>query len=209
MQNFILLLLAVLSLSKTPLTKPKLIASYRTEIITVVPKIEFVGGNVKNRKDSLLEEFSKDFFENLKGNKMTVISLDSVFAYKDSALIISHPADAFIQNSDNMRFNVNGSKAVLKGDKFYNFSRGYLEAWEDNREKFYRTGKAETLLNRETVIYENREGNIKIWVDSTLSPFLNPGVQIFGQLGGILKFEIRDSVRQVSSIIQSLKITEQ
>lgn len=187
-------------------TKDTLItAVYKTFIES---KVEINFNNSKDlatKEDSLLFEFGSEILKGLEKEKFSITILDSITIYKDSALILSYPTESKQFYKGNS-INIDVTTVLNIAGKFYNLSKnGTKLPWdEDINLNYIKTNNIENILGFNCEVFQSEDKSTKLWVCSSLTYLLNPGVQIGGIKGAILKYEISKPHQIISSVISTI-----
>lgn len=195
-----------LLLSGNDSEKPVLKAVYRTHIHSTYP-ISFTPSSTTSRKDSLLNEFSKEFLRNLEKKGFDLLLQDSIVVYRDSAIIITTPSRERVNENITMQLRFEGDSVVhYQNGKFYTVDSDgrFKDDLGDKALDFYNTGKKEMILGYNTTLFLSGDSTQKVWVTKDLPLLLNPRVKIKDPKGAILKYERRDGHDFTTSIVEKI-----
>ncbi len=162
----------------------------------------------KTKEDSILLMVAKQMASNTESQTLTIPTIDSVFVYADSSVVVSTPVNnqTYFQGQ---KIEVNTKNSVLKNGYSYSFNKdGEITISERQLLEFRPLNEKEKVLDHECELWISIDSTIKVWISKKLPFLLSPGFKIPSQLGGVLKLELNERNTQIISEIQEIKLLE-
>lgn len=206
MSPFLTLLICVWFSTKTeksPKGSPVYVAIFESSV-TFSAKIDIVEKELKTKEDSILNEVTKNFFEQLGTEIYSLSTRDSVYCYLDSAVISRQIVDSGTMQSSKVTYNIAHKNYYYKSGRFFLFEPKEEELFEESEyEPYFFLAKGEILHDYPTDIYTNKDKSSKIWIATGLPNHINTGIPIRNPPGAILKYEkIKGKMRVNSELLE-------
>jgi hypothetical protein len=102
----------------------------------------------------------------------------------------------------NVKYNIR--KTVFKNGNFYSSDENSKANVDENtrKNKFIPLSLSEKIAGYNASSYISEDGSIKLWATKELPSLLNPGIYTATDVGGILKYEIKDSSGSTTSVLE-------
>lgn len=169
-------------------------------------KIDVVEMEPKTKEDSILNEVTKNFFEQLGTEIYSLSTRDSVYCYLDSAVISRQIVESGTMQSSKVTYNIAHKNYYYKSGRFFLFEPRGEELFDESEyEPYFFLAKGGILHGYPTDIYTNQDKSSKIWIATGLPNHINTGIPIRNPPGAILKYEKIKGKMRVNSELLELK----